>query len=150
MITHPDLMGILAHDKCLWGICVQILVVWRCGFCYDRCLCALLRIWKDFPDLGSQPHILKRVVTIFSVKLTIIGSNFFPLFKSKIIFNFETFLDTKKGRTADPFHPPFFAVVGSGIRDKHLGFETFGKIRARVNHRNLQPNSLLLCAVTWF
>jgi hypothetical protein len=34
-----------------------------------------------------------------------------------MIFNFVIFVATKKGRTANFFHPSFVAVVGSGIRD---------------------------------
>ncbi len=50
---------------------------------------------KFFSDPGSQSHIFESLVTIFWVKSSIIGPNFFlQHFKTKIIFNFVKFVAT--------------------------------------------------------
>jgi hypothetical protein len=56
------------------------------------------------------------------------GPNFFlQHFKNKIILKFVKFVATKKGLTINFFSPlSFFAVFGSGIRDKHPGSATLG------------------------
>jgi hypothetical protein len=52
------------------------------------------------PDFRSQTYIFESLMTIFCVKSSIIGPNFFlHQFKIKIIYNFVIFVVTKKGKT---------------------------------------------------
>jgi hypothetical protein len=79
------------------------------------------------PDLGSQTHIFKSLVTnclgkkfYNSVK---IGTNFFlQHFKNKIIYNFVKFVAIKNGLTNKIFSSlSLVAVFRSGIRDPGSG-----------------------------
>ncbi len=75
-------------------------------------------------DSGSQTHIFfESLVTIFWVKSSIILWKLAQIFfcsisKTKIIYNFVKFVDTKKSLTNKIFSPlSLVTVFGSGIRD---------------------------------
>ncbi len=62
---------------------------------------------------------------------------FLPLFKNQIIFNFVKFMATKKVGE-QPFSPPLFIVIGSGIRAKHPGSAILGlAIRAHLSEEEI-------------
>ncbi len=76
-------------------------------------------------DSESQTHIFESLVTNFWVKkfynsLKIVPNFFLQHFKNKIIYNFVTFIATKKGMTTNFFRPSLlllFLDPGSRIRN---------------------------------
>jgi hypothetical protein len=86
----------------------------------------------DGPFVNCDGSFCESLVTMFHNSLKIAQIFFLCISKNKIIYSFVKFVDTKKGRTTNFFHPSLLLLfwirdpgwVKIRIRDKHPGSAT--------------------------